>query len=333
MKLPAAAAAFAILICASAFPAAHAFEPQPIELRSTPLSRFCHASDESRFGEMEFVGGFDLRAEDSDFGQLSSFRFLQPGGDFIGVADHGYWFFGTVLRDDAGVPTGFANFRMQAMVGSDGEIIADKEHKDAEGLDIHEGIATVSFERVARVSEYAIDLDGMGPPLRDLDFVIPRNELRYNQGLETVLRAHPNGIHEGARIVIAERSIDRNGDIFAAFLEGPEKGIFKVKRSDGFDITDGALLDNGDILLLERRFSVALGIAMRLRRIQGETVRRGGLADGPVVMEADLTCNIDNMEGMDVWRRQDGALVVSLLSDNNQSFLQRTLYLEFVLAE
>jgi hypothetical protein len=39
------------------------------------------------------------------------------------------------------------------------------------------------------------------------------------------------------------------------------------------------------------------------------------------------------MEGLDVWRRGDGALMVSLISDDNQSFLQRTLYLEFILHE
>jgi len=41
---------------------------------------------------------------------------------------------------------------------------------------------------------------------------------------------------------------------------------------------------------------------------------------------------IDNMEAMDVWRRADGALIVSLMSDDNRSFLQRSLYLEFLLS-
>jgi hypothetical protein len=42
---------------------------------------------------------------------------------------------------------------------------------------------------------------------------------------------------------------------------------------------------------------------------------------------------IDNMEAMDVWQREDGAAMVSLMSDDNQSFLQRSLYLEFRLRE
>jgi hypothetical protein len=46
-----------------------------------------------------------------------------------------------------------------------------------------------------------------------------------------------------------------------------------------------------------------------------------------------MSYQIDNMEGMDVWRRDDGALMVSIVSDDNQSLLQRNLYLEFRLDE
>jgi hypothetical protein len=44
-----------------------------------------------------------------------------------------------------------------------------------------------------------------------------------------------------------------------------------------------------------------------------------------------MSYQIDNMEALDVWTRDDGATVVSLMSDDNQSILQRNLYLEFVL--
>lgn len=307
--------------------------PQPVEVRAIPIPHFRFGSDETRFGALEFVGGFEMRARASEFGQLSGFRFLTPGGDFVGVADHGYWFSGGIERGADQIPVGLTGFRMQAMVDERGRVIEEKARKDAEGLDVHDGVATVAFERDARVSEYALDPSGIGGPLRDLDFVVPRRELRYNQGFETVARAPEESALQGARVVIAERSIDRNGDIFAAILEGPQKGVFKVRRSDGFDVTDGVFLPGGDLLLLERRFSMAQGVAMRLRRIPGDTVRRDALVDGEVMMQADLAYQIDNMEALDVWRRDDGALVVSLMSDDNQSFLQRTLYLEFILRE
>jgi len=106
-----------------------------------------------------------------------------------------------------------------------------------------------------------------------------------------------------------------------------------VKRNGNFDITDGAFLPDGDLLLLERSYTMAEGVKMRLRRIYGESIARGAVADGPVLLEADMSYQIDNMEGLDIWRRGDGAQVVSLISDDNHSILQRNLYLEFILHE
>lgn len=317
--------------------AAQAGAPFAVTIESRPIANFRIGFSETRFGALEFAGGFEMWSSERAFGQLSALRFLDPGGNFVGVADHGYWFFGRIARDDRGAPLGVVDFRMQAMVGRDGSPVTDKRMADAEGLDIHDGLATVSFERAARVVEYALDPAGMAGPLRDVDFVIPRHELRDNQGLETVTRAPRDGPLRGARIVVAERSIDGNGDLFAAIVEGPGKGVFKVRRSDGFDVTDGAFLPKGayggDLVLLERRASLSAGVAMRLRRFAGDAVKAGALLDGEVLMEAGLTHRIDNMEGLDAWVRDDGATVLSILSDDNQSFLQRTLYLEFVVRE
>ena len=105
--------------------------------------------------------------------------------------------------------------------------------------------------------------------------------------------------------------------------------MFKVRRSGDFDVTDGSFLPNGDLLILERKFSMAEGVAMRLRRLRAETIRKGGIADGPVVFDGGMDYQIDNMEGLDIWRRDDGALMLSLISDDNHSILQRNLYLEF----
>lgn len=332
-RLPAALFA-ALALLTGGLPAfAQTGSPEPVELRASPITRFALGSNETRFGALEFVGGLELSAQDRRFGQFSAIRFLSPGNEFIGVGDHGYWFRGRIERDGNQVPRNVRGFSLQAMVDADGNVVHAKEDKDAEGLEVHDGIATVAFERAARVAEYTISADGMGGPLREIDFVVPRNELRYNQGFETVARAPGDGSLAGARIVVAERSIDPEGNIFAAIVEGPRRGIFKVRRSNDFDVTDGVFLPDGDLLLLERRFSIAQGVAMRLRRIEGESLAPGAVVDGPVLMQADLAYRIDNMEGLDIWQREDGATIVSLVSDDNQSFLQRTIYLEFVLLD
>jgi len=307
--------------------------PFPVTISSRPITEFRIGSAESQFGRLEFVGGLEMRGSSRHFGASSAFRFLKPGSDFIGVADTGFWFFGRIERDAAGKPAGVGDFSMTQMVDASGKLISKKWEVDAEGLDVEGDIATVGFERNHRIAQFRIEPAGMKGPLRTLNFLVPKNELRQNRGFETVTRAHPSGQHEGGLVVVSEKSLDKDGNIFAAIIEGPNKGIFKVKRNGEFDITDGAFLPNGDLLLLERSFSMATGVKMRLRRIYGESVAKGVVADGPVLLEADMSYQIDNMEAMDVWTRPDGATMVSLMSDDNHSILQRNLYLEFVLHE
>ncbi len=325
--------ALAVLLCLQADLPAQA-EPASVErmeIFARPIERFGIGRDEKLFGPLEYVGGLEMTASSNDFGALSAFRFVTPGADFVGVADTGFWFFGSIRRDADGRPAGIDNFRMTPFVGKSGEPIVRKWEVDAEGLDVKDGIATVGLERNHRIAQFKIDPDNMKAPIRQLNFLVPKTELRQNRGFETVTRAHAQGQHQGALVVVSEKSLDGNGNIFAAVIGGPSKGIFTVKRSGDFDITDGAFLPDGDLLLLERSYRMADGVKMRLRRIHGETIAKGQVADGPVLFTADMSFQIDNMEGMDVWRRADGATMVSLISDDNHSILQRNLYLEFVL--
>lgn len=327
--------AYALLIL-SLLVAPVSAEPSPIEqieVSSRPITRFHIGRDTTRFGQLEFVGGLEMTSRSRNFGALSSMRFLTPGRDFIGVTDTGFWFFGRVERDAGARAANLANFRMQRMVDATGAPITDKQLADAEALAVRDGVATVGFERDHRIEQFRIGPEAMGKPIRQLDFLVPKHELRINRGFETVAFAPESGRLDGALVVVAERSLDRNGDVFAAVLGGPHKGVFTVRRSDGFDITDGAFLPDGDLLLLERSFSMAQGVKMRIRRIAADTIGRGKLADGSVLMQADMNYQIDNMEALDVWRREDGATMVSLMSDDNHSILQRNLYLEFRLLE
>jgi hypothetical protein len=311
-------------------------EPAPVErmdVSTRQITRFHIGRDETRFGPLEFVGGLEMVSPSRHFGGFSAMRFLKPGKEFIGVADTGFWFFGQVTRDAEQRPTGIADFRMAPMVDQAGQPIDDKWRVDAEGLAVRDGIATVGFERDHRIAQFRIDPDNMRAAFRQLDFLVPKHELRMNRGFETVAYAPAGSALKAALVVVTERSLDPAGNVFAAVLDGPRKGVFTVARSDDFDITDGAFLPNGDLLLLERSFSMALGVKMRLRRLPAESIGKGKVAEGPVLMQADMGYQIDNMEAMDVWHRSDGALIVSLMSDDNQSILQRSLYLEFVLRD
>ena len=187
----------------------------------------------------------------------------------------------------------------------------------------------VSFERRSRVDVYPANAPGSSRPTGSLPLQIPLKELRNNRGLEAIMVAPEASALAGEVITVSERSLNTSGDIYAAILTGPSKGVFFVKRHPPYDVTDGDFLPNGDLLLLERRYSIAGGIGMRIRRIDGSRLGPGNLVDGPVLLEADFGYQIDNMEGLDVSTDEAGQTFVTLVSDDNHSILQRNLVLEF----
>ncbi|MGN7294850.1 esterase-like activity of phytase family protein [Rhizobium sp. SAFR-030] len=314
---------------------APAIQAQTIDVpvQARPFVFFKPGSQETRFGELEFVGGLEFTSREELLGSLSSIRFRPDGLQFVSVLDTGHWLTGRISRGSDGRLAALEDVAILAMRDARGEEPGYKGDIDAEGVALRPGEAIVSFERRHRVDVYPDPGFETSPPRRSLDILIPRRELRGNGGLETVVVAPPAGSLKGAVVTIAERSVDADGNLYAAILEGPRKGQFKVVRKAPWDVTDGAFLPGGDLLLLERRFSFLGGVGMRIRRIAGEDLKPGALVDGRVLIEADMGFQIDNMEGMDVIDGGDGYPHVILVSDDNHSILQRNLMLEFRLTD
>jgi hypothetical protein len=137
----------------------------------------------------------------------------------------------------------------------------------------------------------------------------------------------------GALVAISERSIDGDGNVRGFLIGGPKPGTFTIKRRNDFDIVDCALVSSSDLLLLERFFTWQKGVAMRIRRVPLANVMPGALLDGPSLIQADMGYQIDNMEGLSVHRSGDGTIVLTLVSDDNFSIIQRTLLLQFTLLD
>ena len=70
---------------------------------------------------------------------------------------------------------------------------------------------------------------------------------------------------------------------------------------------------------------------MRIRSVPLASIRPGAVLDGPELIFADMGYQMDNMEGLSLHRAADGALVMTIVSDDNFSPLQRTLLLQFTL--
>ena len=185
----------------------------------------------------------------------------------------------------------------------------------------------VGIERVEQVVRFDYRRDGLlahGQPLKGPpDF----KTFTYNKGLEC-LAAPRQGLLAGDLIAITERSLDRAGNLRGFVLGSDKVTRFSVKRTGGFEVSDCVLLPP-DLLVLERRYSPVRGVAMRIRRMPLATLREGAVIDGHSMIEADLGYQIDNMEGIAVHRTAGGETILTLVSDDNFSLIQRNLLLQF----
>lgn len=306
---------------------------QQFDVDVSLIENFKIGSSETTFGRLAFVGGLEMTSSGADFGAFSALRFLDSGSQFLGVADTGFWFTGRVERDALGKPSNISDFRMNAVQNSDGSEDDQKWHTDAEGMVVVGNRVTASFERVHRIASGTFDIERLTTKLKSERLPVPEVELRNNRGFETLALSPADSPFAGARVAVTEKSLNKKGDIFAAVMEGPKKGVFFVARNGEFDITDGDFLPDGDLLLLERSFNMANGVAMRLRMIPGDKIEPGATVDGDILLEANMAYQIDNMEALDAWQDAEGATRITLMSDDNHSILQRNILLEFKLAD
>jgi hypothetical protein len=329
--LPALAVAFLV----AGIPAALAADgTRPITLTARPIERFLPLTDQTRFGDLEFRGGLELSAQTMDFAALSGLDFASDGRLYA-VSDRGRWFSARPILD-GGRLVGLTDPFVAPILNNAGDPVVGKKWADAEGLRfaMRDGreVALVVFERSNDVRAFA----GPDFPLsRSTDVPLPpgAGKMSGRDGAEAIAVAPADGPLGGAMVVIAEILRDGDGNIQAWIVGGPEAGDFSLRRRDGYDVADAVFLPDGDLLTLERRFGLPLGISSRVRRIPGDAVRPGATVDGPIVFEAALGHQIDNMEGIAVTTGPDGETLVALVSDNNLSPLQRTLLLYFALIE
>lgn len=279
---------------------------------------------------LSFVGGLELSSSEALFGAFSSIRFLDAER-FLGVFDTGYWITGRIVRNGEQRLSGVKEVALAPLLDRNGAESISKFQVDAESLAIEDGSrAHVGFEQRHRIVTYEPMSDlGQALPSAPLSTPFDIRGLRGNGGIEALMVAPSAGPLAGALVAISEKTVDKAGNLIAGILSGPLAGEFRVRPRDGFEVTDGAFLPDGDLLLLERRFSIASGVAMRLRRIKGDSLHPGMVVDGAILFEADNRSQIDNMEGMDVLSADDGSVRLILVSDDNHSLLQRTLMLEF----
>ena len=334
-RLPAFCAVLALaLIPAEAQPTRNEDAVQRVEIHAQAIETFdTREATRTRFGALTFRGGLVLESKFREFGGISSLHMQADGQHFLALSDRGFWLRGRVVYRDK-IPIAIADAEMAPILGADGRPLKRRGRYDTEALAIDGGTAYVGIERVQEIVRF--DYAKSGLRARGRPIAVPHGvrTLPFNQSIECLAAAPKDspkgGPAAGSLILISERGLDPQGNLLS-FIIGGAGGTFTLKRSDDFDVSDCAIAPGGRLLVLERRFSWSAGVAMRIRSVPLSAIKPGALVDGPELIFADMGAQIDNMEGIGVHREADGTLVLTLLSDDNFSPLQRTVLLQFTL--
>ena len=307
--------------------------PWKIAVTAQPIEAFMRSEPElKRFGLLEFRGGLSLSSNESHFGGISGIRFEADGDRFLAITDRGFWLRGT-LKSESGRPVAMADVEMAPMLAAGGGAITARGWYDTESLAVDGGLVYVGVERVDRILRFDFGASGVLAPGQPINVPAAMRTIPKNQGIEGMVfvpKGQPLG---GTLIALSERGLDAAGNTRGFLIGGSSRGEFAVRRAADFDITDAALIPGGDLLILERHFSWRSGIGMRIRRIPLAAIKPGALVDGPVLIEAGNSHQIDNMEGLAAQRTAAGETIITIVSDDNFNPLQRTILLRFALVD
>ncbi len=301
-------------------------QPEALTVTATPITRFKVGEDGTRFGPLSFRGGLVLKSTYPAFGGISGFT-LGQDNRFLAVTDAGVFLSGR-LDVDGDRPVGLSDVTAAALKDDAGRLQAQRGRGDSESITIAPDAVYVGMEDVNEIWRYPRDPMGQDGTRVPAPMV---KDLRNNLGLESLAYV-PSGPLKGALIGIGEDGMRKGEDLPGFIIGGAEPGRFTITKSPPFNATDLAIASNGDMYLLERHFSLATGVLMQLRRFSLAEVKPGAVLTGTVLGTFDSGYEIDNMEGLAVTTGAAGETLLTMISDDNFSPIQRTVLLRFAVS-
>ena len=290
---------------------------EPIEIQAEPFETPQEALAD---GGVRFVSALRLSSPHRGFGGLSGM--MIEDDRLTAVVDQGRFVSMQLVRDSEGRLIDVTGGEIWPMLGPDG-LALDKDGGDAEGVQATPDGVLVSFEQTHRLGLFKT----LQSAERRFTPQPPDRLVRGNRSFEGLARAP-----DGALIVVAERATGPRAMLgrrnLGYRLARGRWSKFTFERSEGFSPTGLDFGPDGALYLLERRFTLLGGVWMRLRRFVEPSFHTGDLGAGETLAILGPDSGIDNMEGVVVERGADGAVIVTVLSDDNFNSFQSTVLLQ-----
>ncbi len=295
---------------------------------SLPLDR----TDKTRttVGALTFKGAVVIPPDKEKVGGLSGLWVLDEGRKINALSDTGRVFQLSLSWSADGMLQGVTSARQPMLRDEDGSMPKSKTRGDSESITrLPDGSWLVGFERDHRIERFA---DQQGQPAGSpVPWPQPPDlsKLPRNDGLEALTILPGNGL-----LAIAEYKGNDGLNPAWQWMQTP-KGPAWVKRSymaqSGFLPVDAALLPSGDVLVLERGFSLFFGFRSRIARVPKAAFFSNQPLEGETLAMLESPLITENFEGLAVLPQGGGKALLFLVSDNNLNAAQQTILAVFEL--
>lgn len=268
--------------------------------------------------QARFLSSYHWTSDREGFGGYSGIVLDPDGTGFVMMSDRAHLIEGTIFRHEGRI-IGVRSTRMDPLDYPD-SLLGGRSQRDSEGLARdREGRLYVSLESDNRVIRR--DIDGRWSVLPTYT---PIDALPPNRGLEAIALDQ-----DGTLYALPEVS-DGLQTPFPVFRYHPSRGWdhpMSITRSNGFLPVGADVGPDGCLYVLERGFG-GLGFYSRVRRFD---LSGSGVQAGTIMLTTDVRRH-DNLEGLTVWQDAQGRLRLTMVSDDNLRFFQKTEIVEYALS-
>jgi hypothetical protein len=272
-----------------------------------------------------------LESRDDRFGGWSDLSVSADGTRLIAISDRGFWLEATLIYDGPNLKS-IASPRLGPLINMRGRPLLRTTVADAEGLAAYpDGSFLVSFERLHRLWLYPAADPLFSIPPRQVPSPARLREAPLNAGIEGVVRL------SGGRLLALTEDL-HDGRYHVGWLgngvtwdEVHYRARYEFKPTGLAEFPAGTFAA-GDVLMLERRFTIIDGASGRLAHVRRGDIRPGAPFEGVEVGLLHPPLTADNFEGVAIARGPGNTARIYIISDDNYSMWQRTLLMMFELA-
>jgi|GEM_PF-155122 len=315
-------------------PVTYIHDPEPPKNLSQYISLIplpLNAEDESqtRVGQLDFLGGWQLESENDYFGGFSAMT-MQADNRIILLSDFGI-LAGFNLQDNkyarrpfiALLPSGPAAPKGQRKLNWDAESLITDEESGKYWVAFEHGRAIWRYGRSFARAESKAKVKAM-------------QNWPQNGGPEAMLR-----LQDGRILIFSEDhpfgAKDAHPGTYEALIflgdpavSGTPYTKFGYRPPKGFKLTDATLLPDGRALMLHRRFAPLEGVSAIISTANVADFGSGKIVESTPLATLAPPLTVDNMEAIAAEEKQ-GRTIIWIASDDNYNPVQENILMKFAL--